>query len=403
MNDATTSTLPNLELRPVINAAGTMTVLGGSIIVPSAIEAMAEIAPQFVEMYDLHKAASGVISKATGADAGTVTASSSAAIAVSIAGCMTGSDLGRIEQLPDVTGMKNQVVIQTGHLVHFGHPIEQDIHISGAVVRQVGQATDTRPYQLASAIGPDTAAALFVISHHTARSGMLSLGEFCDICHSRDVPVIVDAASEYDLKGILAAGADLVIYSGHKFLGGPTSGIVAGRKDLVRATFLQNYGIGRPMKVGKESIYGVIAALEAWGVRDHQAIRATERRILELWRDGLSAFGGITAEIIADPTGNPLERLRIRLEPGAGTSAWRLAAALAEGDQPIYVRDEFVGNGSFELDPCNQKDGQPEIVLARLQEELRKAEGAASTFGDDERSFIEARAAAAERLLQWPD
>ena len=93
--------------------------------------------------------------------------------------------------------------------------------------------------------------------------------------------MIVDAASEYDLRGFLAKGADLVAYSAHKFLGGPTAGIVAGRKDLVRATFLQNYGIGRGMKVGKESIAGAIAALDAWGKRDHAAVRAREGGYLD--------------------------------------------------------------------------------------------------------------------------
>ena len=95
--------------------------------------------------------------------------------------------------------------------------------------------------------------------------------------------MVADLASEYDLQGFLAAGADLVVYSAHKFLGGPTAGIVAGRKDLVRAAFLQNSGIGRGMKVGKEGIAGAIAALEAWERRDHAAIRALETRHLELW------------------------------------------------------------------------------------------------------------------------
>ena len=105
---------------------------------------------------------------------------------------------------------------------------------------------------------------------------MIGLAEFCAVCHARGVPVIVDAASEYDLKGFLSRGADIALYSGHKFLGGPTSGIVAGRKDLVRAAYLQNRGIGRGMKVGKESIAGVMAALEAWERRDHAGIRARE-------------------------------------------------------------------------------------------------------------------------------
>src|SRR6202007_31539 len=111
------------------------------------------------------------------------------------------------------------------------------------------------------------------------------LKQFAAICRAKGVPVIVDAASEYDLKGFLQQGGDIVIFSGHKFLGGPTTGIVAGRKDLVRAAYLQNRGIGRGMKVGKESIAGTIAALEAWGKRDHKAVRARETGYLKLWME----------------------------------------------------------------------------------------------------------------------
>src|SRR5207302_1807429 len=124
--------------------------------------------------------------------------------------------------------------------------------------------------------------------------------------HAKGVPVIADLASEYDLKGFLAAGADIAVYSAHKFLGGVTAGIVAGRKELVRATFLQNYGIGRGMKVGKESIAATMAALEAWGRRDHAAIRARERGYLDLWVSRFSGLPGVQAQIVPDPTGNPL-------------------------------------------------------------------------------------------------
>ena len=165
------------------------------------------------------------------------------------------------------------------------------------------------------AINERTAAGLYVVAHHTVQYGMLSLEEFCEICHANGVPVIVDAASEYDLRGFLARGADIVIYSGHKFLGGPTSGIVTGRKDLVRAAYLQNRGIGRGMKVGKESIAGTMAALEAWEKRDHAGIRRREDAALHLWKDALQGLPGIAAKIIPDPTANPLDRLQIFVSP----------------------------------------------------------------------------------------
>ena len=123
---------------------------------------------------------------------------------------MTGADLARIEQLPDATGMKDEVLIQAGHMVYYGAPIEQAIRLTGAKVVPVGQSTFARPYHLAGKITERTAAAVYVISHHAVQYGQIDLAEFCAICRERGVPVIVDAASEYDLRGFLAKGADLV-------------------------------------------------------------------------------------------------------------------------------------------------------------------------------------------------
>ena len=129
------------------------------------------------------------------------------------------------------------------------------------------------------------------------------------------VPVIVDAASEYDLEGFLAAGADLAVYSAHKFLGGPTAGIVAGRKDLVRAAYLQNCGIGRGMKVGKESIAGAMAALEAWAQRDHAAVRASSATTSSSGWSAWAGCPGLDVAIVPDPTDNPLDRLEVQVDP----------------------------------------------------------------------------------------
>ena len=202
-------------------------------------------------------------------------------------------------------------MILAGHMVSYGAPVEQAIRLAGARVVPVGQATSAHAYQLAGAISERTAAAVYVVSHHTVQYGMPPLAEFAEVAHIKGVPVIVDAASEYDLRGLLAAGADLALYSSHKFLGGPTGGIVAGRRDLVRAAFLQNSGIGRGMKVGKEGIAGAIAALEAWERRDHAGVRARETEALHLWRDTLEGRPGVTATIVPDPTANPLERLHV--------------------------------------------------------------------------------------------
>jgi L-seryl-tRNA(Ser) seleniumtransferase len=384
-----------LGLRPIINVSGTMTSLGASIMVPEAVEAMAAIGPEFVEIDDLQKAASRTIARLTGGEAGFVTASCASGIAVAVAGSMTRDSLRAIEQLPDTTGLRNEVLLQVGHMVSYGAPVDQSIRLSGGSVVPVGTVSSAYGYQLDEAITDRTAAALYVVSHHTVQYGMIGLEEFCEICHAKQVPVLVDAASEYDLKGFLARGADIVLYSGHKFLGGPTTGIVAGRKDLVRAAYLQNRGVGRGMKVGKESVAGVIAALNAWEKRDHEGVREREKAALLLWQDTLAALPGIEATIVPDPTDNPLDRLQVDILPESGFTASGLAAALAAGDPPVIVRDHETERGHFFLDPCNLHPGEADIVAGRLLATIKASNTA---------RFREAgRGNLREKLLRWPD
>ena len=355
-----------LGLRPIINASGTMTVLGASIMVPEATAAMTAIAGEFVEMQQLHQLASDAVAQATGAEAGFITASCASAITLAVAATLTGDRLLAIERLPDTTGLKREVLVQLGHMVGYGASLEQTIAMTGARVVPVGTVSMVRDYQLDEAITESTACAVFVVSHMTVQYAMLSLEQVCRICHAKGVPVIVDAASEYDLRAFLARGADLVVYSGHKFLGGPTSGIVAGSRALVRAAALQNRGIGRGMKVGKESIAGVIAALQAWGRRDHQAIRARERQALDLWLQVMAPSADVHGRLVPDPTGNPLDRLRVTVLPSSLWTARRLADALAAADPPVMVRDYQTDLGYFDLDPCNLHPGEAEKVAHQL-------------------------------------
>lgn len=356
-----------LGLRPLINVSGTMTVLGASIMVPQAVAAMAAIATEFVDMAELHRKASDVVAQATGAQAGFITASCASAITLSVAATMTGTRRLAIERLPDTTGLRDEVLVQTGHLVGYGASLQQSIAMTGAKVVTVGTVSMAQPYQLEEAITEQTACAVFVVSHMTVQYAMLALEQVCAVCHAKGIAVIVDAASEYDLRGFLARGADLVVYSGHKFLGGPTSGIVAGRADLVHAAREQNRGIGRGMKVGKESIAGVMAAMQAWQTRDVVAIRARENSALALWQTALQNTDGLACERIEDPTGNPLQRLRVRPRPASGWSARTLADALAQADPAVMVRDYQTDLGYFDLDPCNLHPGEERVVAQQLR------------------------------------
>lgn len=392
---------PELGLRPIINVSGTMTALGASIVVPQAVDAMTRSLSQFFEMGALHKQASAVIANLTGAEAGFVTASCASGITLAVAATMTGSDLMAIERLPDATNLKNEVVVLSGHMISFGAPVEQMIRLAGAKVVPVGQATASSAYQLAGSINENTAAGVYVISHHVVDYAQVPLKTFIEVCHAKGVPVILDAASEYDLRLFLALGADLVVYSGHKFLGGPTTGIVAGSKNLVRSTYLQNRGIGRGMKVGKESLVGVMAALTAWKTRDHAGIRIREKAALDVWVDALADRPGVTATIVPDPTNNPLDRLKVALDPHeARITAWDLAIRLASGDRPVVVRDHEAEHGHFFLDPCNLHPGQEHVVAERLIEELEKAALSNDVIATPIEQIWLTREAA---ILSWPD
>jgi D-glucosaminate-6-phosphate ammonia-lyase len=390
-----------LGLRAVINVSGTMTALGGSIVVPQAREAIGAILPEFVEINDLQRKASQTIARLCGAEAGFVTASASAGITVAVAGAITGTNLARIYRLPDTDGLKNEVLIQYGHSVSYGAPVQQAIRLAGARVISIGTVNRADLPELAGNISDSTAAALYVVSHHTQQFGQIPLGEFAAVCRERGVPVIADLASEYDLSGFLAQGADVAIYSAHKFLGGPTAGIVAGGKELIRSAYLQNMGIGRGMKVGKEGIAGTIAALEAWETRDHHRIRATERSYLELWLQAFSGQKGVTVSIVEDPTDNPLDRLKLQVDPHqCGLSAWQLAESLAQGDPPVIVRDHEIERGWFYLDPCNLHPGEVEIVSEAILAILRDADGQSKA---DPEKLSEIRARKMEATLRWPD
>lgn len=386
-------------VRRLINVSGTMTSLGGSITSDEVSQATAAIMGDFVDMHELQALASAAIADLTGAEAGCMTASASAGISLCTAACMTGLNPGRVEALPGESGDRNEVVVQLGHLCGYGAPVSQAIELTGATVRPIGQSTHVADFQLESALTDKTAAALYVVSHHVVHYGQIPFARFAEICRAAGVPVIVDAASEYDLTGFIADGADLVIYSGHKFLGGPTSGVIAGKRDLVRAAYLQNIGIGRGMKIGKESIAGAIAALRQWQKRDHDGIRMQERAALELWAETLAPVDGIEAVIVPDPTGNPLERLQVNVNPARlGANAATLARVLGEQKPAIIVRNHEVELGYFQLDPCNLKPGQADMVAEVLKEVCAGASGLAQKDTDAHA----ARNGGVNSYLNWP-
>ena len=367
--------LKKYGLRRVINAAGTMTSLGASRIHAEAMDAAAAIAGHFVDMDALQAHAGKAIARATGAQDGFMTACSAAGVTLGVAGCMTGADLARIERLPDAAGMQRHVALQRGHMINYGAPIEQAIRLAGAEVVPIGNATEVQGYHLEEALAArPLAAAVYVVSHHCVQEGMLPLDEFAAICRRARVPVIVDMAAEWDLGVARLPGVAAAVYSSHKFLGGPTGGIFAGTRKLVQAAYLQNRGIGRTMKIGKESICGALAALELWRRRDHAQDQRAWDAILSLWLQEFGRMPGLAPSILPDWTGNPTPRLQLLVAPEkTGLHAWEIEQRLLAAEPRVYLRTQFIEQQRLVLEPCQLLPGEEREVVARFKAVLAAA------------------------------
>jgi L-seryl-tRNA(Ser) seleniumtransferase len=387
-------------LTPLINVSGTMTSIGASRVRPEVIQVVSKILDRFVSMDELQSRASGVIANATGAEAGCVTGCSASAITQGVAAAVTGCDLAAIEELPDTGSLENRVVIQRAHMINYGAPVHQAIALAGAQIVPLGTSAQCETWHLRKALEQGCAAAVYVVSHHTVREGELPMGLFVSICHEYGVPVIADMASEYDLLGPIGLGCDLAIYSGHKFLSGITSGIVAGRLELVRATYLQHRGLGRTMKAGKECVAGAMAALELWAMRDAAAVCAREQRIVKDWLSKLETVAGFECSLHEDWTGNPITRLRVVVDPEpAGLYAWELADRLSSRSPKIIVRDDLIEHGEIYLDPCNVDLEEAELAACAIVEET----AAAKAKGDGLAvSWSEVKQQRAQAAVSWP-
>ena len=363
------------HLRRVINASGTLTTYGQSAIAPRAVAAMQEVSSLFFEMNVLHARASELIAELSGAEPGFVTSCASAGITLGIAACMTGTDPAKIAQLPDTTGMKNEVILQLGHAVDYGAPVTQGVRLSGAQVKYVGTINGTSRNLLEASFGPNTVAAMYVISHHTAQFGCVPLEAFVEIAHAAGVPVVVDmAAEEHMLAKVIATGADIVVSSGHKHFRAPTSGVMAGKMALMQAAYAQNRGIGRGMKIGKEGIVGLMTALDEWAKGSYREAQEAEKQRMQRMVERLGGLPGLRATVewpAPDPF--PIMRTKITVDPAAaGLTAMALTQLLAEGEPTVRVRAHHAEEGYFLIDPFNLSDADAEFICQRIIEIMQQ-------------------------------
>ncbi|MDD9955915.1 MAG: aminotransferase class V-fold PLP-dependent enzyme [Anaerolineaceae bacterium] len=360
-------------LQEVIVATGNFTELGGSLMPEEVLEAMLDAARSFVDIRALHEWAGQVIVNVTGAEAGYVTSGAAAGLVLATAACMTGSDPAAVQQLPDCESLKNEVVIHKAHSSHYNRMFR----LAGAKVKEVGYGTHrTLPWQLESALDESTAAIVYLVSQILVSQTALPLSEVLRIARAQGVPVIVDAANELppveNLRKFIEMGADLVIFSGGKDLQGPQpSGFICGRRDLIEACALNgapNHGIGRPMKVGKEEIVGLVAALKRYVRLDHQARLARWEQRVSLIVDGLADVGQLrVSRVFPDYTGRPVPRAWLTWdEEAAGLSRQEVLDALAKGSPVIRVMEEYAGKGLL-IDPTTLLDGQEAIIAEVLR------------------------------------
>lgn len=352
-----------LGLKRVINACGKMTILGVSAVSPEVMAATAEAAGAFVEIDALVDRTGELVSTHTGAQDSYITSCASAGIAIAVAAVITRGEPDRVAMMPDSAGMANEILILRGHNIDYGAPITSAIRLGGGRIVEVGQSNLVARWQLEKAVSERTAALLFVKSHHSVQKGMLTLEDFVAVAKQFQLPLIVDAAAEEDLRQYVVRGADMVIYSGAKAFNAPTSGFITGGSEWIRCCKAQHHGIARAMKIGKENMVGLVKALEFYG----EGIANMTPEKLTPTVDAISALRGFSAEIEQDEAGREIWRVQVRVHPDIlGIDARQVEAMLRTGDIAIYTRRYFLHQGVFSIDPRTLDHHDLTTIVERL-------------------------------------
>ena len=343
-----------IGVRPFINCCSVRTVQGGSLMLPVVREAMAEASKHFVNLDELMEAAGARLAELTGAEWGIVTCGSAAAVALGTAACVAGNDPVKMLRLPFTEGMPNRVIMPRNQRFAY----DQAIRMIGTHIIEI----DDRAGLDAALAEPVAMVALLGTHEHQSK---IRLEEIASVVTPRGIPIMVDAASEHLERPSpwLARGADLVVYSGGKFLRGPqTSGLLLGRKDLVLAAWRNaspHQAIGRPMKVSKEDVIGLLAAVEYWfNDRD----RAAEQRRWSADNEIIAAqLAGLATAEILEPTG--VERVpRLRISWDVGMTGDELRQRLLDGSPRIVLDDMSAGPNSIAIEPFGLQTGEAEAV-----------------------------------------
>jgi len=365
-----------LGIRPLINARGTHTRLGGSLMSPEVLDAMRDAAQSYIVLDELQDYASTVIAEATGAAAGMVTGGAAAALLIGTAACVAGSDPQRIAQLPVTTGMRNEAIMHRAHRNGYDH----SVRAAGVTIIDVGYGHDTLPAHLEAAFTDRTVLVVYLISPWASR-GALPLAATCAIAHRHGVPVLVDAAAALppveNLTRFITAGADLVTFSGGKGINGPqSSGILAGRADLIHAARLNgspSHSVGRAAKAAKEDIVGLLVALERYRQRDHAADLAHWRTQAEYLASALSGLPQVAVTVLYDGREHLTPRVELVFGAGSGVDAHALVTELEEGEPRLFLFEPngpSARPGSVIINTQTLQRGEERVVAAVVREAI---------------------------------
>lgn len=392
-----------LGVPTVINAAGTKTRISGSLIREKAVKAMAEASESFVRISDLQARASDLISTVTGAEAGYVTSGASAGLLLAAAACIAGDDLDSMYQLPDTEGLADEILVPRTHRTGYDHALRA----AGATLVDIGTndpylgtgSQSVEPWEIGESITEDTAAVAYLQKEYTGPP----LPEVVDIAHANDVPVIVDAAAEVppvsNFSRFIDEGVDLVAFSGGKAVRGPqTTGILAGRADLIESVALQQLdmhaadsvwdppadlvdvdrfdgvprqGIGRSLKVGKEELAGLITALDLFVEEDHAALGEEWLDRATLVTEGLTPEPALSIQTTdADKVSIAPEVVVTLDEEAAGLTTGDLVLSLRQEDPRVFVGADSLGDDAFIINPMCLTDDQATYVVERIRSYL---------------------------------
>ena len=354
-------------VKQIINASGKMTILGGSRVDADVINYMHQGATQFFEIKDLLDKTGEYLAKLLKVESTYIVNSASGAIAQSVAACINRGDMKYLLNVYDSNCSKREIIICKGHNVDYGTTIEVPISMGGGKVVEAGFANKCTLDHIESKINENTAALIYVKSHHCVQKGMPDIQQYIQLGHRYHLPVIVDAAAEEDLTKYYHYGSDIVIYSGTKALEGPTSGLIIGKKQYVDMIKKQSQGIGRVMKVGKENILGLTYAVEKYLSKKHLSLEQQKQRF-SLFNEHINSIDGLSSRCVQDGAGRLIIRSEISFDENKlNMTARDISRKLKEGDIKIYTRDYRANEGKIEIDIRDVSDQELEIIENKLR------------------------------------